>query len=110
MLKLAAKEERALEDYVSRLRGELGDQIVELRLFGSKARGEGRAESDIDVLVIVEEADTAIENLVVDIAFDVNLEHGVLIAPVVFSRRARENPLWPISDLCRAAERDGIPL
>jgi uncharacterized protein len=107
---LSSGDRQALEDYTSRLRFALGERIVELRLFGSKARGEGNAESDIDVLVVVEALDPKTETQIVDLAFDVNLDHGVVISPVVFSRETRDHPLWPLTDLGRAAEREGIPL
>lgn len=107
---LAPGDRRALDEYVGRLRRELGDEIVELRLFGSKARGTATPESDIDVLVVVESATPDVENRIVDLAFDVNLDHGVLISPVVFSRNAREGELWPFTTLGREAERDGFPL
>lgn len=40
-----------------RLAEVLGDQFVSVRLFGSYARGEERADSDIDVLVLVRQID-----------------------------------------------------
>lgn len=42
-----------LERYVRALRSRFGDDLVTVVLFGSWARGEGRAESDLDVLVVV---------------------------------------------------------
>jgi predicted nucleotidyltransferase len=42
-----------LERYVEILRREFGDRLVSVVLFGSRARGEARPESDIDLLVVV---------------------------------------------------------
>ena len=48
---------RSLEEILQRLRHELarvlGDQLEAIMLFGSRARGEAQADSDIDVLVVV---------------------------------------------------------
>lgn len=107
---LSTTERAALEAYVYRLRDELGSAIVELRLFGSKARGESSPESDIDVLVVMEEVTPQLKNHVVDLAFDINLEHRVLISPVVFSREQREHHLWRVTHFGRATMREGIPL
>lgn len=54
------------------------DSII---LFGSKARGDHTKDSDVDVLVIVEEEDM-IENRMklYDIAFDVNYKFGTEIS------------------------------
>jgi uncharacterized protein len=42
-----------LDRYVRALEARFGPDLVSVVLFGSWARGEGRAESDIDLLVIV---------------------------------------------------------
>ena len=44
----------ALADFVKRVRQELPANVLDVRLFGSEARGEAATESNIDVLVVVE--------------------------------------------------------
>lgn len=54
---LASDERVLLERFVEKLLTRLGDQVHAVWLFGSSARGESRAaESDVDVLVIVDDA------------------------------------------------------
>jgi predicted nucleotidyltransferase len=54
---LASDERVLLERFVEELHTRLGDQVHAVWLFGSSARGESRsAESDVDVLVIVDDA------------------------------------------------------
>jgi predicted nucleotidyltransferase len=54
---LAPDERALLERYVEELRIRLGDHVHAIWLFGSRARGEPRsADSDVDVLVLVEDA------------------------------------------------------
>ena len=50
---LSAKEKSVLKQFRTDLEQTLGAQLIELKLFGSKARGDGRPDSDVDVLVIV---------------------------------------------------------
>lgn len=47
-------EQRIAEQAVAALRMALGDQLVAVVLFGSRARGEASAESDWDLLIIAE--------------------------------------------------------
>ena len=54
MRKLPASLRPALTEYARRLRGVFGERLVELRLFGSFARGEANEDSDVDVLVLVD--------------------------------------------------------
>ncbi len=43
-----------MADYATRLREVFGERLVELRLFGSYARGEAHEDSDVDVLVLID--------------------------------------------------------
>lgn len=57
-----------------------------MKLFGSKARGDDRADSDMDVLVIVASEDWHIRDTVYDVATDVLLQMDVCISPKVISK------------------------
>ena len=53
--RLTADEQTWLESYVSRLKRDLGPKLRRVVIFGSTARGDATDESDIDVLVLVED-------------------------------------------------------
>jgi predicted nucleotidyltransferase len=54
---LNVEERMLLERFARRLRSDLGDDLHAVWLFGSRARGERPAhDSDVDVLVLVEDA------------------------------------------------------
>jgi predicted nucleotidyltransferase len=55
--------DRALVALKARLSATLGARLRELRLFGSYARGDAGAESDVDVLVLVDRLRDSIERL-----------------------------------------------
>jgi predicted nucleotidyltransferase len=50
-MKLNEKEQQALKKFGMALKEALTDNFLEVKLFGSKARGDARKDSDIDVLV-----------------------------------------------------------
>ncbi len=58
----------------------LRDQITALYLFGSRARGDWRPDSDFDVLVIVPERQQALVDRLYDAVLDVQLETGSLVS------------------------------
>ena len=86
--------------------------IVELRLFGSEARGDAAPDSDIDVLVVVRPDDqyAALETRVVDIAFDVNLEFNVFISPSVVTPAILNHPVWRETPFIETVLREGVAL
>ena len=74
---------------------------VELRIFGSVARGDYHEHSDIDILVVLpDKVDNAVEEQVFDMAYDIELEYGLVIGTIVYSRdfwysdRAAVMPLY----------------
>lgn len=107
---LKSKDAKALEEFVAELRTNLGTNLLEVRLFGSKATGKDQPESDIDVLVAVEHGDVEVEDKVLDIAFDTNLKHDVYISPRVIDRATLADPVWSITPFLKAIADQGIPL
>jgi len=107
---LTAKHTTALGIFAKGVRGLLGEGLVTLKLFGSHARGEATPDSDLDVLVLVDEASPAVENAVLDLAFDVNLAHDVYISPRVIGRRIFDDPVWRHTPFIRALETEGAAL
>ncbi|MBA2670636.1 MAG: nucleotidyltransferase domain-containing protein [Gemmatimonadetes bacterium] len=107
---LAPADAAAVAMFTIRVRAVLADALVEMRLFGSKARGDATEESDIDVLVVVSRIHPEVGRQVSDAAFEASLEHDVLIAPVLVSRARYQDAVWRISDLAVAVEREGVPL
>ena len=82
---LRQAEERALKTFVGRIQESFPDQILQVSLFGSKARGESDADSDVDVLVIINQHDRPLRREIIDIASDLSLEYDVLLSPRVIS-------------------------
>lgn len=61
-----------------------GEQLHDIILYGSVARGDATEQSDVDVLVVLSEKPpeelTKRPNPLTDLAFDVGLEHDVKIS------------------------------
>ena len=107
-MKLADNEERALKQ----LRGELLARcpIIEFRLYGSKARGEARQDSDIDVMIELPEYDRAMVAEIDDIVYRINLEHDVMISALVFGKDELEEGPMSESPIYKVIQREGVPL
>ncbi len=111
-MRAASYRREALEDFVKRLRQSLSGNVVDVRLFGSEARGEATAESDIDVLIVVQpdSARVPLEDRIIDIAFDVNLDYGVYISPRVVTPGILNDPVWRETPFIKNVARESVAL
>ena len=77
-LEIARPFARAFADHCS-------PSAFEVRLFGSRARGEAEEESDLDLLVTLQEddPDRRLREAALQVACDLTLEHGLLVSVLV---------------------------
>ncbi|MCI7169758.1 nucleotidyltransferase domain-containing protein [bacterium] len=76
----------AIHDFLSQIKMMLGDQFSKMILYGSYARGDYQSNSDVDILILAKMSESeikVIENEIFDLAFDVEMETGVDISPIV---------------------------
>jgi len=80
-------------------------------LFGSRARGDADPESDMDVLVILEDCtNDQAEDVVSECAWEAGFEQGIVVVPVTFTRKEWEEGPERYSLLAIAVEREGVPV
>jgi predicted nucleotidyltransferase len=79
-------------------------------LFGSKARGDAHAYSDIDVLLIVDREDWLFSHAISSIAADVSLAYDVLIGPRVIGQERWARMRHRRITLYENVQADGIEL
>ena len=107
---LTSRDREAIRLLLVRVRELLGDPETSAAVFGSKARGEAGADSDIDLLLVVGHDDLPVRRQIFDLAFDVFLETDVLISPLVVSRETLADLKRSRRRLIRDIERDGMPV
>ncbi|MBI5043852.1 MAG: nucleotidyltransferase domain-containing protein [Nitrospirae bacterium] len=85
--------------------------LYKMILFGSRARGDAAPYSDMDVLVVLNEAPNEQDtDYISDCAWEAGFEHGIVVVPVVFSKDEWENSPERYSLLAKAVEMEGIPI
>ena len=64
----------------------LGNRLSKIIVYGSYARGDYRENSDIDIMILTTFSDKEIEqveNKIFDLAFELEIEQGVVINPIL---------------------------
>ena len=97
-----------LNEFKRELRGLYGERLKDVILFGSHARGEAHAGSDIDVMVVLrgEVAPGREIDHMIDVITELNLKYSVLLSVVLV---AEEKYLRRDSPLLLNVRREGIP-
>lgn len=100
-----------VDAFLDGLRARFGPRLLEVRLFGSYARGEAHEDSDVDCLVLLDHVDPVDDRAVTDLVGDLTWQiGGVVISPLVMS--ATEFEAWKARERRTPLdiEREGIPL
>ena len=111
MKAIDAGTEGALRAFLARLPA--GLQVERALLYGSRARGDYRPDSDADVALILAQRGNDWQLLweLSGLAYDVFLETGVLIQPVPISSSDWAHPeRFPRPSFLRNVAREGISL
>ncbi|WP_373216521.1 nucleotidyltransferase domain-containing protein [Ruminococcus sp. 5_1_39BFAA] len=79
--------------FSQQLKAILGDHLSKVIVYGSYARGDYQANSDVDVMILVdlaEEEIKKIENEIYDLAFEIEMNRGIDISPVIKNEQQYE--------------------
>jgi predicted nucleotidyltransferase len=101
-----------LAGFRERLERRFGDRLRGLLLFGSRARGDHRVDSDADVAVFIDPVADPIAAQM-DIAADAYLlflDQGLLIQPWVFRGSPDKPDLSRAVQLLKIVRSEGVPL
>jgi predicted nucleotidyltransferase len=104
---------RALRSFKEILAAKYGPHLRSLYLFGSRARGDHRPDSDIDIAVFLDEAPDPLGEQfdLIERGYDIVLDTGVNIQPWVFAQASLSDPAHHRAALLVSTiRREGIPL
>ena len=106
-VKISPELRSILREFSADLLKRYADRYRGLRLYGSQARGEARAESDVDLILVLRDASRPTREIdrISDLIVDYNLRYGILLSVVPVDERTlktSEGPFW------RNVRREGV--
>ncbi len=108
MRRLDPQTETAVRTFLARVPPEL--KVEKAIVFGSRARGDNRPDSDADLALVFERGNEwPIVGLLAGLAFDVLMETGILVQPVSISTSDWTHPeRFPRPGFLRNVAKEGI--
>jgi predicted nucleotidyltransferase len=102
-------EKKVIKAFAKELKEKLGNEIITIRIFGSKVRGDFEKDSDIDIFILVKRK-RDIRDKISDIAADYFFQFNVPLAPVVYSLLEYEKNKELGSFFFEQVEKEGVVL
>ena len=84
--------------------------LIDFRVFGSRARGDADDLSDMDVFLEVELLDKELKEKISDIVWEVGFENFVVISPLIFTKDEIENSPIRSSPIVKNISKEGIKI
>ncbi len=82
--------------------------VLDLRIFGSRARGDATDESDLDVFIEVETLTKTLRERIFELAWEVGFEMDRVISTIVVTRDELQHGATGANPLILHIEREGL--
>lgn len=102
------KNDPVVAAFSKEVRRRMGVHLRQLRLFGSRARGDAKKESDYDMLVIVDHRTPEIRSIILDIEVSMLDQYEAFVSSVL-----RDEHEWQLAQdfpLAQNINREGVSL
>lgn len=82
--------------------------LIDIRVFGSRARGEADKYSDMDVFLEVSFLNKEIRDRIFDIVWEIGFENFIVISPLIFTKAEIENSPLKSSPIVKNIMEEGV--
>jgi len=82
-------------------------QLVDMSVFGSRARGNAAEDSDMDVFIEVDCLDKKLKEQILDITWEIGFENLMVISPLIVSRDELDNSPLRSSSIIKSIRQEG---
>lgn len=104
------RNDTVLKELKDTLEKNLGDRLVKMVLYGSRARGDFDIESDIDIAIIVRELSRELKHQILDTVAEIEIKYLTPLSILIFSDSEFEHLKRRERRIALDIEREGAPL
>ena len=83
-------------------------QLIDFRVFGSRARGDEDEYSDMDVFLEVESLNKELKEKILDIVWEVSFENFIVISTLIFTKYEIEKSPLKASPIVKNIVEEGV--
>lgn len=83
-------------------------KVLEIMVFGSRARGDASPESDLDVLVVVDYLDYSTEKYISECAWESGFPEDIIVMPIAISANTLKSSPIRESVFIKNIYREGV--
>jgi len=107
---LRIETDKVLKELRHRMASELGDRLVKIVIFGSRARGDFDPESDTDIAIIVRGLSRELKYQILDTVAEIEMKFVSPLSVIVFSENEFERLKKRERRIALDIEKEGVPL
>jgi predicted nucleotidyltransferase len=107
---LGLETDKVLKELKHGMESQLGDRLVKMVVFGSRARGDFDAGSDTDIAIIVRELSRELKYQILDTVAEIEMKFIIPLSVIIFSENEFERLRKRERRIALDIEREGIPL
>lgn len=100
--------DKRIELFARTIRERLGDRLIRVVLFGSRARGDAQDDSDYDCLIVTRELTREVKDVIDEAAGEALIRTGAVISAFPITEREAES--MPFSPLLISARNEGMAI